>query len=342
MNRCCRDANNYLKKSDLVNLNELEPFINNFNSKIEEYSTNGLSSFLLGSVELCIKLSLSIGYKRGEAETRWLKGNILSMGGQYNSALKSFYRALGLVEYGSNMYELINSSIALNLFYIGDTLSSLNIVRELSKGNESQSLNYILSLILINRGEDQLSSLLLSKTTELPQLDQLNRVSRLLELNKVDLAISLFSIISRGEDLNNIFLEAYAQSLELLINSKLHNDINIELIPEIVNLLKCKTSSYHYIDGILNIAEVFINLDCLEEGFDLLNRATQDKKDLKSLDLRIFRLMEVLSTKQGDFKKAHENYNLVRNIIKSTNSFEITRALRDMSSFLYVDECIVS
>ena len=68
----------------------------------------------------------------------------------------------------------------------------------------------------------------------------------------------------------------------------------------------------------------------------------KSKKELTTLDIRIYQLLEITSFRKGDLKLAHEYSSKVTGIIKSTNTYEINKSLRNMSSYLYQDQLVVS
>lgn len=86
---CNKDAKNYLNNIDSFNIDEIRKFIDRFNSLLGSYSLNGSSSFLLNCMDLCHKLSKSIGYEAGETFVVWLKARTLFLAGHFDVAHKS-------------------------------------------------------------------------------------------------------------------------------------------------------------------------------------------------------------------------------------------------------------
>lgn len=342
MNRCCRDANNYLKNSELTNIVELRLFIDNFNVRIENYSTNGLSSFLLGCVELCLELSDTIEYTVGEVTTRWLKGNILSLGGQYKNALKSYNRALKLLDESDKMHGIILGSYALNLSYIGDLSGSINILEHFITSGKPDNIYNILSVILKDRDENELSLSLLNRKSNPNKFDTLQRINRLVDLKQIDKAWNLIDNLSSELGRENLFLVGYTASIVALLTIKRDEEFDSLNIPLILNKLNSHKSFFHYIDGLLNIVEVYIYKKEFDKSNNLLDKILKSKKELTTLDIRIYKLLEFTALKKGDFKLAHECSSKITDIIKSTNTFRINKSLRNMSSYLYQDQLVVS
>lgn len=342
MNRCCRDAKNYLKKSELTSKEELQLFIDNFNVRIENYSTNGLSSFLLGCVALCLKLSDSIGYTDGEVTTRWLKGNILSLGGQYKNALRSYTCALNLLDESSEMYGVILGSYALNLSYIGDLSASISLIEDLISKGQSHKINNILSVILKDRAENELSLSLLNRNDSLNDFDTLQRINRLVDLKQIEKAWDLIDSFSAGLGQDNLFLVGYTASIVALISIKKGEEFDSENIHIILNKLNSQKSFFHYIDGLLNIAEVYMAKSEFDKSNALLNKILISRKELTTLDIRMYKLLEITSFNLGDYKSAYEYSIKIADLVKSTNSFEINKSLRNISSFLYQDQYVVN
>jgi tetratricopeptide (TPR) repeat protein len=342
MNRCCRDANNYLKKSELTNIEELRLFIDNFNVRIENYSTNGLSSFLLGCVELCLKLSDTIGYTVGEAKTRWLKGNILSLGGQYKNALKSYNCCLKLLDKSDGMYSDVLESCALNLSYIGDLSGAINLLEDLMISSNSDEFSNVLSVILRDRDENELSLSMLNRNENLNNFVTLQIINRLVDLKKIDEAWDLICNLSSELGQDNLFLVGYTASIVALITVKRGETFDPHNIPLILNKLHSHKSFFHYIDGLLNIAEVYILNNEFDKSATLLGKIIKSKKELTTLDIRIYKLLEITSIKRGDYKLAHDCSSKIIDIIKSTNSYDINKSLRNMSSYLYQEQLITS
>ena len=98
MNSYCRNAKEYLKNIDKIDSKELKDFIDGFNSELTTYSYNGLSSYMLESIEACLNLSKCINYKKGEVVTRWLKSYVLFLGGQYNLSLTSYKKVATIMD----------------------------------------------------------------------------------------------------------------------------------------------------------------------------------------------------------------------------------------------------
>lgn len=320
MNRCCRDANEYLKKSDIDNPGELRLFIDNFNKKIENYSVNGLSSFLLGSIELCLKLSSTAGYTHGEAITRWLKGNTLSYGGRYKSAVKSYYRALKLVEPSDELYREIEVCLALNLAYIGDIESSVNLLEKFADNGCRERLFYPLALIYSHIDRNDVAISLLERDKYNCEYDTLLRVSYLIQENRVQEAFDLICSVECQSE--NDFIDAYKGCLSLLISAKNGNEIDLGVINSLINTLNSKKSYFHYLDGLITLSEVYYITGSINESESLLNRVVQSKKDITLLDLRVLKLRESLYTHIGDFSRAQEISAEIESYKKSFSSLE--------------------
>ena len=82
--------------------------------------------------------------------------------------------------------------------------------------------------------------------------------------------------------------------------------------------------------------EVYLAKNEFDKSSVLLDKILRSKKELTTLDIRIYKLLEITSLKKGDFELAHEYSSKVTDIIKSTNTFQINKSLRNMSSYLYV------
>ena len=342
MNKCLNVANNYLKNIGNFDKSEVITFIDNFNNKIEEYSANGLSSFVLECVEVCLELCVTYEYTEGEVRIRFLKGNLLVLGGQYKNALKSFNRALGKIDTGHKLYTDIKAAAVLVLIYIGQIEDAVNIVGSLLGMENCCDLNFLLSIILKYRYEDELSLELLNRCKVHSNMENLQRVNRLVDLDAVDEAWNLLSGFRTMLADDNDFLVGYTHSIDLLISAKKGLPFDLELIPSVEKQLKFKKSFYHYIAGLINLAEVYFIIGDIDNAFLMLNKAVESRKDLKALDIKIYKLMEELAIAIGDFKKAHDYNSIVSTILKETNSFAISKALRSMSDYLYQGECVVS
>ena len=198
MNKCCRDAKSYLKESEIINVDDLQKFIDRFNIEIEHYSVNGISSYLLSCVELCLKLSDSIGYTKGHVVTKWLKGHTLFLGGYYKLAHKSYLNALKMVNEDDLEYGAICSSYSLNLAYIGEFKESLKFVNKLVHSNDKEWASYTLSSILKYRNETELSNSIINRKVEQNNQDIYYKINRVLDLNDLTEAKHLLDCVNKS------------------------------------------------------------------------------------------------------------------------------------------------
>ncbi|OQY36540.1 MAG: hypothetical protein B6229_09790 [Spirochaetaceae bacterium 4572_7] len=177
MSKYSKDAQNYLEKVNEIDVTELKAFIDRFNTHLEKYILNGLSSYFLENIEICLKLSKSINYRRGEVLTRRLKGYVLSLGGQYQLSLKSYKKALSLLNQDDPEYGDICCSYAFNYYCIGEFDKSLDLILPVVKDGDVKRVNYILSYILKLRGEDFLSYDIIDNCKNLNNLDIFYKVN---------------------------------------------------------------------------------------------------------------------------------------------------------------------
>lgn len=306
MNRCCRDAKNYLIDSSEISIDELKSFIDKFNIEIENYSSNGLSSYLLNCVELSLRLSESIGYKRGEVVTRWLKGHALFLGGKYRLAEKCYRSALNLLEVDNPIYGAICSSYSLNMAYIGDFSRALELLEQLVAEGENRWVNHTLAVILKFREEKALSQALLQREIATSNYDQFCKIDRLLESNGMSDAKEQLQTISNSENLiDNDFFHAYSDTLRALIKVQTSVDTTVDdsVIEDIMAKLGKKNSFYHYIDGLLNIAELYLTTGDYIRSIHLLELIVSEKRELIVLDCRLYSLMESCYRKLGDSER---------------------------------------
>lgn len=334
MNRCCRDAKSYLADSSEISSEELKSFIDEFNIKIENYSSNGLSSYLLNCVELSLRLSESIGYKKGEVVTRWLKGHALFLGGKYKLAEKSYISALALLEIDNPIYGAICSSYALNMAYIGDFSRSLELMERLIEGGEKRWVAYTLSVILKFREERVLSGTLLQREMATSNYDQFCRVDRLLEINNLTDAKDQLKAISESDLIENDFFHAYSDTLRALIKVKDGGVVTDDVVEDILIKLNSKSSFYHYIDGLLNIAELYLTSGDLIRSVHLLELIISEKRELVVLDCRLYRLMESCYQKLGDDDKLQVSKDRLDSLSRCCSSQDVDQKLDKMTSML--------
>lgn len=335
MNKCCRDAKSYLEETEVVNIADLQKFIDRFNIEIENYSVNGLSSYLLSCVELCLKLSGSIGYTKGHVVTKWLKGHALFLGGFYKLAHKSYLNALKLVNEDDLEYGAICSSYSLNLAYVGEFEQALSFVEKLINSNAKEWANYTISAILKYRNETKLSQSLIERHNEKNNNNLYYKINRLLDLNDLTEAKTLLECVNKSIIVDNDFFKAYNLTLKILIDLKEGSDTSIKDLDYVLNSLGSKKSFYHYIDGLLNIAEIYLINKDTENCNKLLLKIEIEKRELVILDCRLYKLLEKVSIAKDDFKKAHEYVTRLNEIYKRCTTFDIDKSLREISSFLY-------
>lgn len=341
MNKCCRDARSYLEESELVNVDELQEFIDKFNIEIENYSANGLSSYLLSCVELCIKLSGSIGYTKGGVVTKWLKGHALFLGGHYSLARNCFFNALQLLDEKDLEFGAICSSYSLNLAYIGEFNEALKLVERLVNSDAKGWVNYTLSSILKFRNETKLSYSILDRSTKENSLELYSKIDRLLDLNNLTEAKSLLESLNNSIVMDNPFFIGYNTSIKLLINVREGLNANTEEVLLTLDQLGSKKSFYHYIDGLLNLADIYLLSGDYKSCFDLLDKIEGEKRELIILDCRLYRLYEKCSIAEGDFKRAHTYITRLSEISRKCSTFDIDKSLRDMSLYLYNNNYVV-
>ncbi|MGL1891528.1 MAG: hypothetical protein OCD02_07875 [Spirochaetaceae bacterium] len=341
MNQCCKDAEVYLKNTNITDFVELQLFINKFNSVIEDYAQNGLSSYLLGGIELCLKLSRSIGYVQGEAKTKWLKGHVLFIGGLYRLALKSYTYANSILNKDDSDIASFYSSYALNLVCGGEVEKSLELVKWLIDNGYGNQASPIISYILQYQGEPQLSFSIIDRIKEDSNLNNFRKIKSLIELNRIEEANTLLCDRAQNSE-NNCFMSAYINSLDYLIKVKKGEVIDQEVLETVVSNLKRKNIFFYYIEGLLNIAEVFSELDELNKATAILNIVKYNRKDLVTLDYRLFKLLEIVKLKQEDYKGAYKYSSLATEIVKNRTTFNIDRSLRGMADFLYPTKSLVS
>ena len=67
-------------------------------------------------------------------------------------------------------------------------------------------------------------------------------------------------ILKDSLTLSNSFIDGYLESIEILLDSKFSRNISEERVQMVINRLNGRNSFFHFIDGLLNISEVYINL----------------------------------------------------------------------------------
>lgn len=342
MNSCCKKAKKYLKNIDDCDHNHLIEFINEFNIKIKDYSNNGISTYLLECIEVCLELSKSIDYLRGEALTRWLKGHVLFLGGQYSLSLDSYKRSMKLIDVNDSGYDDICRSYAYNLYCIGNLSKSLESITPIIKSGDTTKINTLLSGILKCRGEDELSYSVMGRVDSLDFFEGIEKVHSLLCLNKVEDAEKILDSIKPLLPENDTFFEAYLATLNARLELYRDNSADVEDLENLISALSSKKSFYHYVDGLLNIAELFIAAGKVDDAREVLQKIEGDKRDLKALDCRLYKLMEKTCLECQDFKGAYDNNIIFSNIIKERNSFDVDKSLRFLSTYLYKGEALTS
>ena len=335
MNKYCKDAQSYLKNINETDVTELEAFIDRFNNYLEKYTLNGLSSYLLGSIEICLKLSKSICYKKGEVLTRWLKGYVLSLGGQYQLSLKSYKKAISLLNTDDPEYGTVCCSYAFNYYCIGEFGKSLDLILPVIKTGDAKRVNYILSYILKSRGESLLSYNILDGSESSNNLDIFYKVNSLIGLNRLDDAEDNLIRAELQIPSDDIFFSGYSQSIKARI-SNLRGDLATQdSINTILEKLSGRRSLYHYIDGLLNVAELYIGLGDVGSAKVLLNGVKEVKGELKILDSRMYKLFELACLKKDDYQGAYGYKKMFSESVKCINTFIIDKNLRDVTEFLY-------
>lgn len=341
MNKYCTDAKNYLKKVDEINVGELQIFIDEFNDELEKYSYNGISSYLLECIEVCLKLTVAAGYKRGEVLTRWLKGHVLFIGGQYSLSIKSYQKAVSLLSDKDPRYEAICGSYALNLFCIGELSKSLEVIVPIIKSGDYNTANIILSTILTCRGEDVLSCSLMDRDISSDQNKIFQKIHSLLCLKRVDEAEELLDSVIKTLQTDNTFFYNYCESIKMRISVLRDEIFDVEHLGHIKHGLDSKKSFYHFIDGYLNLAEAYLFAGKLDEASDILDFVKNGKRQLTAFDCRLHKLLEQLCLKSEDFQGAYANSTIFSDIIRKRNSYDVDRTLRSITSYLYQDRSCV-
>ncbi len=342
MNKCCRDAKNYLKNVEEYDVKYIESFIDDFNRKLKIYSINGLSSYLLNCIELCLKLSKSIKYLKGEVYTKWIKGNVLFLGGRYTFACRCYTYVLNNINKDDSVYNEIVKDHIVNLIHKGDLESALDIMKRLIEEDSSISLEYPVALILLLRGEKELTTMVISNSSNLSVYDYLVILYNSIKYGDINDAEKNIKILKDSLTLSNSFIDGYLESIEILLDSKFSRNISEERVQMVINRLNGRNSFFHFIDGLLNISEVYINLGDLEKGQRLLNQISKIKNELTILDTRIMQLSELLAIKCEDYKNAFEFRQCYDNLLKEYKTFEIDKSLREISPYLYNRELIIS
>ena len=335
MSKYSKDAQNYLEKVNEIDVTELKAFIDRFNTHLEKYILNGLSSYFLENIEICLKLSKSINYRRGEVLTRRLKGYVLSLGGQYQLSLKSYKKALSLLNQDDPEYGDICCSYAFNYYCIGEFDKSLDLILPVVKDGDVKRVNYILSYILKLRGEDFLSYDIIDNCKNLNNLDIFYKVNSLIDLNRLGNAEDILNKAEQQISPNDVFFSGYSQSIKARI-ANLRGDLATqETINTILDKLSGRRSMYHYIDGLLNIAELYISLGDVGSAKVLLNSIKEVKGELQILDKRMYTLLELSCLKKDDYQGAYGYKKMSSDFMKCINTFVIDRNLRDVTEFLY-------
>ncbi len=90
MNNSFKTALNYLQNFGCKDIDEIELFIDDFNSQLLTYVDSGSSSYLLHCIDICLRLSDSIGYRKGIKETKLLRCKTLFNSGHFDVAHRSF------------------------------------------------------------------------------------------------------------------------------------------------------------------------------------------------------------------------------------------------------------
>lgn len=326
MNRCYREAKNLLNSSEDINSEDLKHFIDKFNIKIENYSFNGLSSYLLSCVELSLQLAGVIGYTKGEVVTRWLKGHALFLGGYYSLADKSFKTALMLAENHNILYGALSSSYALNKAYIGDFEESLNIIEKLVlKGDVEWSRLTLSSILKFKQNKDMAYRVLepQNKKEDSIGYDAFCKVSRLLDLNNMEEAKESLALINNVILEDNEFYSGYRESIHQLISARNGSLITDDNIENILKKLNFKYSFYHYIDGLLNISEIYLISNELEKCTHLLEIIISEKKELVLLDNRLYSLLSKCYKLLGDNELYSKYSKILENLTLCCSSPEI-------------------
>lgn len=341
MNSCCQKAKKYLKNIEEFDEKEIALFVDNFNRKIKEYSDNGISTFLLECIEVCLELTKSINYSYGEALTRCLKGHLLFQGGQYCLSLKSYKKSITLLSESDPEYSDLCNRYAYNLYCLGDLSKSLEIITSVLQSGNASRVNFLLSGILKCRGENELAfSVMNSDFTD--YIEGMQKVHSLLCLNKVEEAERLFLEVHYYIPKEDDFYSAYLETVKARLQSYKNEDVEVELLGDHINALGSKKSFYHYVDGLLNIAEVYIKSGDFERGRRVLETIKSDKRELKALDCRLYKLLELSCLEAKDYEGAYINSCNYTKVLSERNNFDVDKSLRHLTSFLYSDENLVS
>ncbi len=253
MNCLCADARAYLKKIDVDN-SEIIEFIDRYNVKLSSYTKNGLSSYILECIEISIKLSRRANYSYGEALARTLRGDILSYGGQYKLAIKSYTSVSSLIT-NKELIALIEDKICFNRVCIGESAEDLDYKYELIDENIDSIEKYLI-----------LSSLI---RDNIENKDFFNK------------AIIRLAEFTEG---CSCIIKAHIDSLKCL--SLREKNIG-DRIGSIFNVFDKKEFFILYIDGMLNIAETFLKINLVENAEKLLNIIKDEKRELKLFDNKI-------------------------------------------------------
>lgn len=340
MNRCCRDAKNYLAEKNIVDKEEIERFIDKFNFEINNYSVNGISSYLLSSLELCIKLSDSIDYTKGYIVTNWIKAHTLFLGGYYQLADKSFSDAFKYVDSNDLEYYSICSSYALNLAYIGKFEESLNYVGILIKNNYPCWASYILLTIIKYRNEGILSG----ESSDFNNGEESisHKIDKIDNINSLTEVKSIFGCFYKYYIDDNQFFDSFKKSETVLEESRGGTFTSNDLLESIKIGLSNKNSFYHYIKGLLNIAEVYILKNDYDNGYKTLINIEAEKRDLIIFDCKLYKLLEKVSAALGNFKEAHIYLYKLDSIADSYTMLTIDEKLKETSELMYNTSGFVS
>lgn len=285
MNCLCSEARAYLKSSN-INENEIKTFIDKYNNELNKYTKNGLSSYILECVEVAIKLTRLVNYKEGEIFSRIIRGDVLSNGGHYKLALKSYEFAYNKLSDDDLNYKNILVKLVFSYLIIGDNKRVTELLDFMKSDYKDvyDECDIFVSQYIVKKSDDDRSP-----GIDFHKVDSIEKYLTLSGLYKnyiKDIQNSELILKELMTFLNdtNCTVSAHIESLKCL---SLRQDNIATRINSIFNNFDKKEFFILYIDGLLNIVETFIQFNLPDNAFKLLNIVIDEKREVKLFDSRI-------------------------------------------------------
>lgn len=285
MNCLCSEARAYLKSND-INENEIRIFIDKYNNELNIYTKNGLSSYILECVEVAIKLSKLVRYKKGEYFSRVIRGNILSNGGHYFLALKSYEYVHNNLLSSDSLYKTVLIKLVFTYLIIGEGQKALELLEQIKSDFEDvyNECNIFVSQYIVDNSD--LNTVPGIDLKKMDSIEDYLTLSGLYKNNIKDIKSSelILNNLSTFLSDSNCTVSAHIESLKCL---SLRQDNIATRINNVFNNFNKKEFFILYIDGLLNIVETFILFNLPDNAFKLLNIVIDEKREVKLFDARI-------------------------------------------------------